>query len=279
MSRFPTFSSVAIIIAFLLAVPLQQNQNLVSGFNWFNPSPSDQQKEGDIAENIRSKSPDLFTTSTGSGLSLQPWSPLQNLWRAMDSFSYDMMDTLRREFVSSPSVHIRSRPEEYDLFLDVPGYSRDDLQVRLDGDVIHVEGKHACQMQKKQEVEKKKGEEKVGKKEGQEEEVDPFCLTRQMQTDFVLPRDASPKDASVILENGMLKIRVARQVNHGTRNKILEIYDKAKESVQDAYESTKANIGEAIGRMKESVVGPGDKPTEKEAESAAIEVENIQEEL
>lgn len=103
----------------------------------------------------------------------------------------------RRNTTTSPAINVLENPDSYDVELAAPGMTKDDFKVSLDN-----EGNLVIDMEKKQE---NKDENKQHGHYLRRE----FSYTKFEQT-MLLPEDANRDNISATVENGVLKVNIAK---------------------------------------------------------------------
>lgn len=85
----------------------------------------------------------------------------------------------------------RSFPNEYVIYLDVPGIPKEELEVRIKGRRLRVRGTHGTCV-------------------AGGSEIDRYCLERQVERSFSLPDDVVIDHVDALLKDGMLMIKLPR---------------------------------------------------------------------
>lgn len=85
----------------------------------------------------------------------------------------------------------RSFPNEYVIYLDVPGIPKEELEVRIKGRRLRVRGTHGTCV-------------------AGGGEIDRYCLERQVERSFTLSDDVVIDHVDALLKDGMLMIKLPR---------------------------------------------------------------------
>lgn len=85
----------------------------------------------------------------------------------------------------------RSFPNEYVIYLDIPGIPKEELELRVRGRKLRVRGTHGTCV-------------------AGSGEIDRYCLERQVERTFTLPEDVVVDQVDVLLKDGMLMIKLPR---------------------------------------------------------------------
>jgi HSP20 family protein len=101
-----------------------------------------------------------------------------------------------------PAVNIKESDKQFNIELAVPGFSKEDFKISMDGDVLNISA------QKKSETEKK--EEKYTRKE---------YSYNSFSRSFTMPANANAEAIDARYENGILMLDIAKKELPGNPNK------------------------------------------------------------
>lgn len=101
-----------------------------------------------------------------------------------------------------PAVNIKESEKQFNIELAVPGFSKEDFKISMDGDVLNISA------QKKSETEKK--EEKYTRKE---------YSYNSFSRSFTMPANANAEAIDARYENGILMLDIAKKELPGNPNK------------------------------------------------------------
>lgn len=116
-------------------------------------------------------------------------------------FGRTIDDILMNNFFDSFNANIREEQDAYRIEVAVPGMTRHDITIRVDGRVMWV----SAQRQKESTSWRNKE-----------------FTTKHLQRSFVLPVDADTNGIKAKCRNGLLTIRVAKIRNNGS-NRIVQV--------------------------------------------------------
>ncbi len=139
---------------------------------------------------------------------MHPVAPFADMDKYFDSFFRNPLSLMAapiltapvRESVLTPSVDIYNEGDDIVIKAEVPGISREDLDISIDRNVLTICGE-------------KKQESKVEEKDFHRIERSYGTFTRS----FKLPDDVSADKAKASFNDGVLEIRMPRSGEHKTR--------------------------------------------------------------
>lgn len=137
----------------------------------------------------------------------------ENLWSGLPWWwepAWKLRPQLAREFTGmkfAPRVEVGESEKGYIITAELPGLSKEDVQVTLDGSVLTIKGE---------------------KKEEQENKKDGYYYSERVYGSFVrsleLPTDAEPSKLKASFRNGVLRIEVEKQES-SKRAEVINIED------------------------------------------------------
>lgn len=105
-----------------------------------------------------------------------------------------------------PSVDIKESDRNYTLHLDMPGVSRDDVQVEVEGDALVIRGE---------------------KRQEKDDSDDNYHVVERQYGAFQrildLPADADPEDLKAKFKDGVLTITIGRRPEKGGNARRIEV--------------------------------------------------------
>ncbi len=113
----------------------------------------------------------------------------------------EMLDRFFREAVRQPAtaafappVDIIEREDEYEIDIHLPGVSKDDVSIKVEGNILTVHGERKFQ---------------------QEEEKENYLVVEsaygEFERVFTLPENADPEKIKAKYENGVLKLFIPKR--------------------------------------------------------------------
>ena len=150
--------------------------------------------------------------------------------------------------------NIETRDKEYFLYLDAPGIHRNEIGIYSDQSTIHVEGEHSC----------KESADYMPWRE------DPkTCVKRKVDSTITMPRDADLEKIQILMEDGVVKIRVPR---NGQSIKMIQLQERWNDITEKVGEMVE-NVSGVVENVAESVV---DKAKEYVAEAQEMVQESME---
>ncbi len=95
----------------------------------------------------------------------------------------------------------RTFPNEYVIYLDIPGIPKEELEIRARGRKLRVRGSHGTCV-------------------AGSGEIDRYCLERQVERTFTLPEDVIVDQVDALLKDGMLMIKLPRLQDEETESEV-----------------------------------------------------------
>jgi len=136
--------------------------------------------------------------------------------------------------------NIEQRDAEYFIYVDVPGFSKDEVHISTDDYRFYLDAEHVCPT----------------KSSILPWKEDPdTCIPRSKSASFILPNDADAEKWQSMFQEGVLKIRIARKRRN---TKVLSLQDKWEEwqdNVKTQVEDLKENVSHMTDVAKDTVSG------------------------
>jgi HSP20 family protein len=126
----------------------------------------------------------------------------EELERAFDRAWFGGPGTLTEVSEMSPLLDLEEEDDTYVLRVEVPGMSRDDLEVHLEGDQLVIEGERREENKRRRRM----------------SEIYYGHVYRTM----TLPQDADPEGIKTRLRRGVLEVTIPRQQQASRRFEVLE---------------------------------------------------------
>jgi HSP20 family molecular chaperone IbpA len=113
-----------------------------------------------------------------------------------------MNDTCNtNEILATPAVYMAERPEGYDITFEIPGAGKGDVNLHVDGRTLRLR------------TTKKPAEKPAGFREA----IREFDPDRNYAVTVDLPELADPSTAKASVENGVLRVNVAKRPENQPR--------------------------------------------------------------
>jgi HSP20 family molecular chaperone IbpA len=228
--------------------------SLSSALNWFHhesePDDSLLQKAKDTASSVKESIQDT-ASSLKEGIQdaskrATASSSSSSLFRPYNAFA-EWWEQGSRAWPHSIANwgQFRTFPNEYVIYLDIPGIPKEELEVRVRGRKLRVRGSHGTCV-------------------AGSGEIDRYCLERQVERTFTLPEDVVVDQVDALLKDGMLMIKLPRLQD----DEESESEDEAEGG--DAGTSSKLLFG--VKKLRGKKIGVKDyKPTWRERAREASE--------
>lgn len=102
-------------------------------------------------------------------------------------------------------VDITQNDKSYDIFVDLPGFQEDEIEVQLEKNILSIAASHIRETDAPAKDEKKK----------QDADNEPFFLMKErvsqsFKRSFTLPDDIDAEKISAKMDKGVLKVSIAR---------------------------------------------------------------------
>lgn len=122
---------------------------------------------------------------------------------------YGVNEFFNNSFVSnSKNVNIEETESSYELSMELPGFTKDDIKVEVENDVLTI----SSEVEKKEEVNEKKFIKKSFSKSS-------------FKKSYILTEDVDKENINAKLENGILNLSIGkiRQIEEKTKTKLIDI--------------------------------------------------------
>ncbi|MHA1168250.1 MAG: Hsp20/alpha crystallin family protein [Candidatus Hodarchaeales archaeon] len=129
-------------------------------------------------------------------MSMRIWDPFREIRRMQDEVSriFNRSGTTYEKGLFSPLTDLYESGEEYIIKADLPGISKDDLDIEATSEYLEINAEH--------------------KEEKEEVDEEGYCCKERKATKYsrkiVFPVPVEPSKADIKLENGVLEIKIAK---------------------------------------------------------------------